>query len=71
MAATLGSVPKSNTTCIEQTPSFPDWGSIYFIPGTPFTALSRGIITDLIISSAFAPGYSAFIFTFGGEITGN
>jgi hypothetical protein len=29
------------------------------------------MITDLIISSPFAPGYSAVMFTFGGEMVGN
>jgi hypothetical protein len=44
---------------------------MYFIPGTPLIALSSGIMTDLIMSSPFAPGYSAVIFTFGGEMDGN
>jgi hypothetical protein len=44
---------------------------MYFIPGTPLIALSKGITTDLIKSSLLAPGYSAVIFTFGGEIEGN
>jgi hypothetical protein len=34
-------------------------------------ALSNGMITDLIINSPFAPGYSAVTFTFGGEMEGN
>jgi hypothetical protein len=34
-------------------------------------ALSRGITTDLIINSPFAPGYSAVTFTFGGDMEGN
>ena len=44
---------------------------MYFIPGTPFNARSNGITTDLINNSLFAPGYSAVILTFGGEIAGN
>jgi len=44
---------------------------MYFIPGTPLIARSSGMITDLIISSPFAPGYSAVMFTFGGEMEGN
>ena len=70
-AAILGSVPNSNTTCIEVTPSLPASEAIYFMPGTPLIALSKGITTALIINSALAPGYSAVIFTLGGEITGN
>jgi hypothetical protein len=31
-------------------PSFPASEVMYFIPGTPFNALSKGIITDLIIN---------------------
>jgi hypothetical protein len=41
------------------------------MPGTPLRALSRGMITDLIINSLLAPGYSAVTFTLGGEIEGN
>jgi hypothetical protein len=41
------------------------------MPGTPFIARSSGMITDFIINSPFAPGYSAVIFTFGGDIDGN
>ena len=70
-AATLGSVPKSKTIWMEASPSLPASEVIYFIPGTPFSPLSSGIITDLINSSLFAPGYSAVIFTLGGEIDGN
>ncbi|MNY39418.1 hypothetical protein D3C86_1741010 [compost metagenome] len=44
---------------------------MYFIPGTPLIARSRGIRTDLTINSPFAPGYSAVIFTLGGEMEGN
>jgi hypothetical protein len=44
---------------------------MYFTPGTPFNALSNGITTALIINSPLAPGYSALIFTFGGDIDGN
>jgi len=44
---------------------------MYFIPGVPFRALSKGITTDFINNSLFAPGYSATTFTFGGEIEGN
>ncbi|MNI87202.1 hypothetical protein D3C73_1443820 [compost metagenome] len=52
-------------------PSLPASEAMYFIPGTPFNALSNGITTDFIKSSLFAPGYSAVIFTFGGEMDGN
>ena len=69
--AILGSVPNLNTTVIKQVPSLPASDAIYFTPGTPFKALSNGITTALIISSALAPGYSATIFTLGGEIEGN
>ena len=55
---------------MEASPSLPASEVIYFIPGTPFSPLSSGIITDLINSSLFAPGYSAVIFTLGGEIDG-
>jgi len=44
---------------------------MYFMPGTPFTALSKGINTALVSSSLLAPGYSAEIVTLGGEIEGN
>ena len=53
------------------TPSFPASEAMYFMPGIPFMARSKGITTDFIINSPFAPGYSAVIFTFGGEIDGN
>ena len=52
-------------------PSFPASEAIYFTPGTPLMARSSGITTDFIINSPLAPGYSAAIFTFGGEIEGN
>ena len=67
----MGSVPNLNTTVIKQVPSFPASDAIYFTPGTPFNARSNGITTALIINSALAPGYSATIFTFGGDIEGN
>ena len=41
------------------------------MPGTPFNPRSKGITTDLISNSLLAPGYSAVMFTFGGEIAGN
>jgi hypothetical protein len=44
---------------------------MYFIPGTPFIALSSGITTDFMSNSLLAPGNSAVIFTFGGEMEGN
>src|SRR6187397_1652668 len=69
--ARLGSVPKLNTTWMDATPSLPASEAMYFIPGTPLMALSRGITTDFINNSPFAPGYSAAIFTLGGEIDGN
>ena len=69
--AIFGSVPNSKITLIEHTPSLPASEAIYFIPGTPLIARSKGITTALIINSPFAPGYSADIFTFGGEIAGN
>ena len=56
IAAWLGSVPKLNTNCILASPSLPASEVMYFIPGTPFKALSNGIITDLIINSPFDPG---------------
>ncbi len=46
-------------------------GCHIFHTRTPFRPLSRGITTDLIKSSLLAPGYSAVIFTLGGEIEGN
>ena len=45
--------------------------AIYFTPGTPLIARSKGITTALIINSPLAPGYSAEIFTLGGDIEGN
>jgi hypothetical protein len=44
---------------------------MYFNPGVPLIALSRGMITDLIINSPLAPGYSAVTFTLGGDMVGN
>jgi hypothetical protein len=44
---------------------------MYFIPGTPLSALSQGIITDFINNSLLAPGYDAVTFTFGGDMEGN
>ena len=67
----MGSVPNLKTTVIKQVPSLPASEAIYFTPGTPFNARSNGITTALIINSAFAPGYSATILTFGGDIDGN
>ena len=52
-------------------PSLPASEAMYFMPGIPLIARSRGITTALIINSPFAPGYSALILTFGGEIDGN
>src|SRR5262245_18455118 len=69
--ATLGSVPEKKTTCIEASPSFPASEAMYLIPGMPLMALSMGMTTALIINSPLAPGYSAVIFTLGGEIEGN
>src|SRR5690349_2329613 len=69
--AWLGSVPRLNTTWIFASPSLPASDAIYFIPGTPLIALSSGMITDLVINSPFAPGYSAVMFTLGGEMEGN
>src|SRR6185369_16781774 len=66
----LGSIPDLKTTCIEASPSLPASEAMYLIPGTPLMALSIGITTALIINSPFAPGYSATIFTLGGEIEG-
>jgi hypothetical protein len=36
--------------------SLPASDAIYFIPGTPLIALSKGITTDLINNSLFAQG---------------
>ena len=55
-ASTLGSVPNLNTTLSAASPSFPASLSMYFIPGTPLRACSKGIITDFTNSSLFAPG---------------
>jgi hypothetical protein len=44
IAAWFGSVPKLNTT--DTASPFPASEVMYFIPGTPFNALSKGIITD-------------------------
>ena len=52
-------------------PSLPASEAMYFIPGIPLIALSRGISTALVISSPLAPGYSAVTLTFGGEMEGN
>src|ERR1044071_2510634 len=67
----LGSIPELKTTCIEASPSLPASEAMYLMPGTPLIALSIGITTALIINSPLAPGYSATIFTLGGEIDGN
>ena len=67
----LGSIPDLKTTWMEASPSLPASEAMYLIPGTPFIALSIGITTALIINSPLAPGYSATIFTLGGEIEGN
>ena len=69
--AWFGSVPRLKITWIVASPSFPASEVMYFIPGTPLIALSSGMITDLIMSSPFAPGYSAVMLTLGGEIEGN
>ena len=70
-AAKLGSVPRLNTTCIVASPSLPASDAIYFIPGIPLIALSRGMSTAFVMSSPLAPGYSAVTFTLGGEMEGN
>jgi hypothetical protein len=44
---------------------------MYLSPGIPLIARSIGMTTALMSSSPFAPGYSAVIFTFGGEMEGN
>src|SRR4051812_23861399 len=70
-AARFGSVPRLKTTCIDASPSLPASEVMYFIPGIPLIALSRGMRTDLVINSPLAPGYSAVTLTFGGDIEGN
>src|SRR4029078_3116394 len=52
-------------------PSLPPSEAMYFIPGTPLMALSKGMMTDLIINSPLAPGYSAETFTLRGDMEGN
>jgi len=44
---------------------------MYFMPGTPFTAFSIGMRTDLTSTSALAPGYATLTITLGGAIEGN
>ena len=56
IASTLGSVPNLNTTFISPSPSLPALDSIYFMPGTPLRACSKGITTAFISNSLLAPG---------------
>ena len=64
-------MPVLNTTCMEASPSLPASEAMYLTPGVPLMALSNGITTALIINSPLAPGYSAVIFTLGGDMDGN
>ena len=44
---------------------------MYFIPGTPLIALSKGTIAALVTVSALAPVNSTVTLTSGGAILGN
>jgi hypothetical protein len=41
------------------------------MPGTPLMALSSGVVTALVQTSALAPVYFAVTITLGGTISGN
>ncbi len=45
----------SNVMLIQLDPSFELFDSMYFIPSTPLSACSRGVVTALSTTSALAP----------------
>ena len=71
IAATSGSVPVSNRICTTPTPSLPMSLLMYFMPGTPLMARSKGTIAAFATVSAFAPVYSTVTLTSGGATLGN
>src|SRR5690348_3878780 len=70
-AAWSGSVPTLKKTVISVIPLLLDTEDMYVMPGTPLIALSNGVVTALVHTSAFAPVYFAVTTTEGGTISGN